>query len=417
MDHTNANIAEQSSPQDPIQPPQHAQEKKKLKRKHSKKEQQFMQIKRQKIEEIPVEKRGERPRDGPKKKVAVLVGYAGKNYAGLQRNPGSKTIESELEAAIVRAGGISKENAGSFAKVGWANCARTDKGVSAAANVIALKAILCPNLLEKINSELPSDIRVWGIYRVSKSFNPKNKVSYRKYSYIVPTYIFAPSAVNSKYSKESEFKFDESTRENISEILQSFVGSNNYHNFTAKSGPTSYDDASAIRIITSFECSAPFTIDDVQFVELTVVGQSFVMYQIRKMVGLTIALVRDGASRHIVNACFQKPRKRIPTAPAEFLFLRECLFDFYNKSCAPPNEPLDWGSVRGKIDNFVQTVITPNIFNACKADRVFEKWVSELEEHPINYERLKITFEDSKMEEQPEDIGEELQEEEGDKDD
>lgn len=35
----------------------------------------------------------------------------------MQRNPGCKTIEAELEAAIHRAGGISDCNAGSFLKV------------------------------------------------------------------------------------------------------------------------------------------------------------------------------------------------------------------------------------------------------------------------------------------------------------
>ena len=36
---------------------------------------------------------------------------------GMQANPGKKTIEADLEAAIHRAGGISEQNAGSFKKV------------------------------------------------------------------------------------------------------------------------------------------------------------------------------------------------------------------------------------------------------------------------------------------------------------
>jgi tRNA pseudouridine(38-40) synthase len=54
-------------------------------------------------------------------------------------NPGFKTIESELERAIVKAGGIDEWNAGSFTKVNWQRCARTDKGVHACLNVVSLK--------------------------------------------------------------------------------------------------------------------------------------------------------------------------------------------------------------------------------------------------------------------------------------
>jgi tRNA pseudouridine38-40 synthase len=36
----------------------------------------------------------------------------------MQRNPGCPTIEAELESALVKAGAISEQNAGSFMKVG-----------------------------------------------------------------------------------------------------------------------------------------------------------------------------------------------------------------------------------------------------------------------------------------------------------
>jgi hypothetical protein len=46
---------------------------------------------------------------------------------GMQRNPGCRTIESELEGALVKAGAVSQQNAGSFSKVCarvrvWAEC-------------------------------------------------------------------------------------------------------------------------------------------------------------------------------------------------------------------------------------------------------------------------------------------------------
>lgn len=56
-----------------------------------------------------------------------------------KRNPGAHTIEPILENALVQVGAIDEYNSGSFTKVGWDRCARTDKGVSAASNMITLK--------------------------------------------------------------------------------------------------------------------------------------------------------------------------------------------------------------------------------------------------------------------------------------
>lgn len=57
----------------------------------------------------------------------------------ISSNPDTKTIEGTLESAIVKAGGISPSNAGNLSKVGWGRCARTDKGVHAAGQIVTLK--------------------------------------------------------------------------------------------------------------------------------------------------------------------------------------------------------------------------------------------------------------------------------------
>lgn len=51
-----------------------------------------------------------------KKKVALLFGYVGKGYAGMQRNPGVWTIEDELEKGLSKAGVIAPEDVGNFQK-------------------------------------------------------------------------------------------------------------------------------------------------------------------------------------------------------------------------------------------------------------------------------------------------------------
>ncbi|KAI5963144.1 PUS1 [Candida pseudojiufengensis] len=127
----------------------------------------------------------------PKKKVAVMIGYCGTGYNGLQiqNDPNTKTIEKDLYEAFYKAGAISLENSIDLKKSGFQRCARTDKGVHAAGNVISLKLIIEDSeILKKINDNLPDQIRVWGIQRTTKGYDCRKMCSSRWYEYLLPTY-------------------------------------------------------------------------------------------------------------------------------------------------------------------------------------------------------------------------------------
>ncbi|AET37939.1 pseudouridine synthase PUS1 Ecym_2190 [Eremothecium cymbalariae DBVPG len=125
----------------------------------------------------------------PKKKVAVMVGYCGTGYHGMQYNPPNPTIEAALFDAFVKAGAISKANSTDLKKNGFMRAARTDKGVHAGGNVISLKLIIeDSSIREKINDILPPSIRVWSINRVNKAFDSRKLCSSRWYEYLLPTY-------------------------------------------------------------------------------------------------------------------------------------------------------------------------------------------------------------------------------------
>ncbi|EPE24999.1 Pseudouridine synthase [Glarea lozoyensis ATCC 20868] len=129
----------------------------------------------------------------PKRKVAVLIGYAGSGYKGMQINGTEKTIEGDLFKAFVAAGAISKANADDPKKSTLVRCARTDKGVHAAGNVISLKLIVEEDdIVQKINAALPPQIRVWGYERTNGSFSCYQSCDSRWYEYLIPTYSFLP---------------------------------------------------------------------------------------------------------------------------------------------------------------------------------------------------------------------------------
>ncbi|ODV96241.1 hypothetical protein PACTADRAFT_75399 [Pachysolen tannophilus NRRL Y-2460] len=139
----------------------------------------------------------------PKKKIACLIGYCGTGYHGMQLNPPHKTIEGDLFDAFVKSGAISRDNSNDLKKSSFQRAARTDKGVHASGNVISLKMIIeDPEVLSKINSHLPDQIRVWGMERVNKTFDCRKMCSSRIYEYLLPTYSLLPPKPTSPLGKQ-----------------------------------------------------------------------------------------------------------------------------------------------------------------------------------------------------------------------
>ncbi|KAF1927415.1 pseudouridine synthase [Didymella exigua CBS 183.55] len=139
----------------------------------------------------------------PKRKVAVMVGYSGTGYKGMQIDNKQKTIEGDLFKAFVAAGAISKANADDPKKSALVRCARTDKGVHAAGNVISLKLIIeDDDIVDKINAHLSEQIRVWGIQRTTGSFSCYQACDSRWYEYLIPTHSFLPPHPSSYMGKK-----------------------------------------------------------------------------------------------------------------------------------------------------------------------------------------------------------------------
>lgn len=111
----------------------------------------------------------------------------------MQMTHDQKTIEGDLFQAFVVAGAISKANADDPKKSSFVRCARTDKGVHAAGNIISLKLIVeDEDIVKKINDALNPQIRVWGFERTNNSFSAYQLCDSRIYEYLIPTHSFLP---------------------------------------------------------------------------------------------------------------------------------------------------------------------------------------------------------------------------------
>lgn len=148
------------------------------------------------------------------------------------------TIEAELETAIFKAGGIRDSNYGNLHKIGWVRSSRTDKGVHSLATMISLKMEIPENawkedpsgisLAKYINSNLPNNVKVFGIVPSQRSFDARRECTVRNYSYLLPAEIIG---INRNCSPEEVdrhlFEFNN--------IFQSFEGEHPFHNYTIRS--------------------------------------------------------------------------------------------------------------------------------------------------------------------------------------
>ncbi|GMG17304.1 unnamed protein product [Phytophthora fragariaefolia] len=75
-----------------------------------------------------------------KRKVAIVSGYMGTGYHGLQLNENVETIEDEIRRAIFQAGAMRESNFEDLGKIDWARSSRTDKGVHASCIVVRAAA-------------------------------------------------------------------------------------------------------------------------------------------------------------------------------------------------------------------------------------------------------------------------------------
>lgn len=142
------------------------------------------------------------------------------------RNHNERTIEGDLFKAFVDAGAISKANADDPKKSALIRCARTDKGVHAAGNLISLKLIIDDfDVVQKINEKLSPQIQVFGIERTNGSFSAYQYCDSRIYEYLIPTHCFLPPHPNSYLGKNLVQLADQAADRHAYEERQAEVSS------------------------------------------------------------------------------------------------------------------------------------------------------------------------------------------------
>ena len=114
-------------------------------------------------------------------RFAARVEYDGTGFAGFQVQPGRRTVQGELEAALRSIGG------GERIRIDGAG--RTDAGVHASGQVIAFtwsgRVIAAKVLGRAIRAVLPPDVTIGPLHRVGIGFQPRRAAVRREYRYTI----------------------------------------------------------------------------------------------------------------------------------------------------------------------------------------------------------------------------------------
>lgn len=403
-----------------------------------------------------------------RRKVAIFFAYCGVGYQGMQKNPGAKTIEGDLEEALYQAGGVPDHDKCQPRKYEWARSARTDKGVSAVGQVVSGRFYVDPpGFIDRLNSILVPQIRIFGFKRVTNAFSAKKFCDKRRYVYLVPVFALDPYAHRDRESvlaslgsgkelvkclncpergrkvagvmgrrvfdpitqsviivdapvvtandpttdtnmiieneaslsekveeridvversdenakkeeqvEESVFCYGEKEKERFNRILKYFEGTHNFHNFTTR---TKADDPAAKRFIISFNANTVVNVDGIDFVKCEVIGQSFMLHQIRKMIGLAVAIMRNCAPESLIVTAFRRDVNiNVPMAPEVGLYLDECFFTSYNSKWKDTHEEVSLKAYLEEAEEFKVKYIYSHIASTEQKEGTMAVWLHSL---------------------------------------
>lgn len=235
----------------------------------------------------------------------MTLGYDGTDYAGWQTQPGRRTIQETLEAAI---SAITRE-----AKVRVNASGRTDAGVHAAAQVVNVRTVSripVEQWPRALNSQLPRDIVVASAEEMPAEFDANRDAVRKLYRYVIHDGA-TPSPFLRRYCCWTRHRLDV---ERMSAASRALVGTHDFHSFETE-WP---NRASSVRTILHLSINRIG-----EWIWLDVEADGFLYNMVRAIAGTLVNVGRGFWPVEQVAAILEARDRTLagPTAPAEGLFL------------------------------------------------------------------------------------------------
>ena len=234
----------------------------------------------------------------------IHFSYDGTNFNGFQKQPNCRCVESELEKALYEINDHKKTK--------LVGSGRTDRGVHAnhqCAHFDINVDITLYKLKCALNSLLPPDIHVFEVESVSDEFHARFNAKKKTYKYIINCGEYNPMERNYVYQYGKELDVDKMKKE-----IKSFIGKHDFKPFVSdESVKENYER----------EIYDAYIEQDKDKVIFYFIGNGFMKYQVRNMVGVLFKIGKGKLELGIVDKIFKDHSlaKCITTIKREGLYL------------------------------------------------------------------------------------------------
>ncbi|SCN62182.1 pseudouridylate synthase, putative [Plasmodium chabaudi adami] len=193
--------------------------------------------------------------------------------------------------------------------------------------------------------------------------------------------------------KEEKSDLTDDELNNLFEIFSNYRGYHNFHCFTKNN-----IDTTTFRYIKYFDVST-VKLYDHNFISIRILGQSFLMHQIRKMITLAVETFRNATPKNsIYYSLNTKSYIPILLFPPDGLMLVCPYFNSYNeKVCNPPDTPQICFDENEEILNFKKDQIGKSIIEKINQN-VWKDWMAKINKYPFIYHFMKTKIEEEKTE-------------------
>lgn len=241
----------------------------------------------------------------------LTLGYDGTDFRGWQTQPGYRTVQETLEAAIAAVTGEPRVRVNASG--------RTDAGVHAIGQVANFyTAFRHPPdvLLRAVNANLPADVVISACVEVHQSFDANKDAVRKLYRYVIhdgPV----PDVFLRRFAHHSRRRLDAAAMRRASRAL---VGRHDFHSFETE-WP---NRMTSVRTITHLGVSR-----FADYIWIDVEADGFLYNMVRSIAGTLINVGRGFWPESQVEAILNAEDRRVagPTAPPEGLFLMRVSYE------------------------------------------------------------------------------------------
>ncbi|GMQ80427.1 MAG: tRNA pseudouridine(38-40) synthase TruA [Planctomycetia bacterium] len=240
--------------------------------------------------------------------LKITLSYDGTDYSGWQVQPGARTVQAAVEAALQQVTG---------ARVRVAASGRTDAGVHALGQVVSLatESRLAGGTLERAcNATLPRDIAVHAVEEAPGDFHARRDAVQKRYEYRIHNHPVA-DVFRRRYTWHVAAPLDVDA---MARAAQGLTGEHDFCGFEATGAPRK-TTVRTVRELTVGQGRGAAE-DEIR---IAIQANGFLYKMVRNIVGTLVEVGRGArAESWPIEVLAGRDRRRGgPTAPAQGLFL------------------------------------------------------------------------------------------------